>query len=453
MTKIGLNQPGFLYLNEQVLANVKSAIGDLGKGTVDELKFGPLNDLVSELLFPWCSTLTSRARYYFFAYAVLQLALDRTIPRQKQDPERDARECRELAGKYLKEFVRHVRRIEKYLTLALVLQDEQDGTFGQRRANRWLHEGRSPVAAKSYVAMLTADGRYPNAIYRAGSRILGMFPHLSQNTALISARLRGEQAFENEWMSAGTRALDEVRQIVAFWEKFEPDADTSLSTASRQFEKSTAARSFHGFELSFQEAEFLYRRIQAATPYWRKVTLSKLREIYKRSVSFDDLQVVFADVPEHEYLLAAGHIDNATKYWRHYYAEVVRDPGRVPPLGAVREALPEIRKSVDWLNDIAHTAEHAAGWEAVWCALYEAVIGKWVRMVEKEDAQSLAWDLMARAERVVQERGRGKVAPHQRPSGDREDDIDVELDVKKTGFRFGNADRILDDIAKAPRHG
>jgi len=110
MTQIGLNQPGFLYLNEQVLVNVKNAIGDLGKGTVDELKFGPLNDLISELLFPWCSTLTSRARYYFFTHAVLQLALDRTVPRQKQDPERDARECRELAGKYLKEFVRVLSR-------------------------------------------------------------------------------------------------------------------------------------------------------------------------------------------------------------------------------------------------------------------------------------------------------------------------------------------------------
>ncbi|MGF6245516.1 hypothetical protein P3T42_007294 [Paraburkholderia sp. GAS38] len=453
MAQIGLNQPGFLYLNEQVLANVKSATGDLGKGTVDELKFGPLNDLVSELLFPWCSTLTSRARYYFFTYAVLQLALDRTIPREKQDPERDARECRELAGKYLKEFVRHVQRIEKYLTLALVLQNEQDGTFGQRRVNRWLHEGRSPVAAKSYVTILTADGRYPNAIYRAGSRVLGMFRQLSQNTALISARLRGEHAFRNDWMSTGARALDEARQVVAFWEKFEADPNTSLSTASSQFVKSTAARNFHGFELSSQEAEFLYRRIQAATPYWRKVTLSKLREIYKRSVSFDDLQAVFADVPEHEYLLAAGHIDNATKYWRHYYAEIVRDPERVPPLDTVREALPEIRMSLDWLKHTAHSAGHAARWEAVWCASYEALIGRWVHMVEKKDAQSLAWDLMARAERVVQERGRGKVAPHQRSSGDREDDIDVELDVKKTGFRFGNADRILDDIAKAPRHG
>jgi hypothetical protein len=453
MAQIGLNQPGFLYLNEQVLANVKSATGDLGKGTVDELKFGPLNELVSELLFPWCSTLTSRARYFFFTYAVLQLALDRTIPRERQDPERDARECRELASKYLKEFVRHVQRIEKYLALALVLRNEQDGTFGQRRVNRWLHEGRSPAAAKSYATILSADGRYPNAIYRAGCRVLGLFAQLSQNTALISARLRGEHAFRNDWMSAGARALAEARQIVAFWEKFEPDSNTSLSTASRQFEKSAAARNFHGFELSSQEAEFLYRRIQAATPYWRKVTRSKLREIYKRSVSFDDLQAVFADVPEREYLLAAGHIDNATKYWRHYYAEIVRDPERVPPLDTVREALPEIRVSLDWLNHKAHSAEHAAGWQAVWCASYEALIGKWVHMVEKKDAQSLACDLMARAERVIQERGRGKVAPHQRSSGDREDDIDVELDVKKTGFRFGNADRILDDIAKGPRHG
>lgn len=455
----GLNRPGFLYLNERVLANVKSATGDEGKGTVDELKFGPLYNRISELLFPWCSTLTSRARYFFFTYAVLQIALDRTVPREKQDPNRDWRDCDALSSKLHRGFIRHVRRIEKFLTIALVDHEETQGTFGRRRVNRWFNDGRNPVGAKSYEMILSADSRYANAIYRASCRELGLFIDASANRALLSRQLRGERTFRQDWVVAGARALKETKDIVDYWEKYDPlDSQlpaplTPLSSAREKFRDSLAWKNFNGFAMPKAEAEFLYRQIQAATNYWQNVPLKKLKEIYSSSLTLSDLQFAFVGHPGHSYLLAGEHIDVVTKYWRHYYQEIVRNPQEPPSIRSIQEALPEIRTSINWLNRTAMSRQSKAGWEGTWLAEYQGLIEKWVGMVGKGKADELDNALKARAEKVVHERGRGKVPPHKRPPQDREDDLTIELDLQGAGFRFGNASRILEDIGRGVTNG
>jgi RNase P/RNase MRP subunit POP5 len=448
---LGLNQPGFLYLNETVLSNVKSATGDAGKGTVDELKFGPLYDRISDLLFPWCSTLTSRARYFLFTYTVLQLALEKTIPQDKRNPEHDQGECQALAREYLKTFVRHIRRIEKYLAFALIAGEDLDGTFGQRRINRWMLERRGEVSSKSYALILTADSRYPNVIYRAGARALGLFNVANQNTVLIATYLRGEQCFNEAWATAAAGALAEVRRVVEFWEPYETAPSSSLAAVTKLFKKTAVCSAFSGFKLTPSEATFLYERIQASTSYWQKISKGKLRRLYASPVAFSDLEAVFDGIPGHEFLLAAKHIDNVTKYWRHYYAEIVRTSHDAPSLALIRDALPEIRISLDWLNQAAGGTSKA-GWEDIWSISYADLIANWADMVSDNCARALANELRARAEVIVHERGRGKVAPHQRPAADREDDLDVELEVQAAAFRLGNAHRILSDIAKAA-HG
>lgn len=460
--KIGLNQPGFLYLNEQVLMNVRQATGDAGEGTIDELQFGPLFVRISEMLFPWCSTLTTRARYFFFTYAVLQLALERTVPSESRDPQRDATEAISLAVKRRPTFARHIRRIEKYLALALHLRGDTDGTFGKRRANRWLNEegGRNAVASKSYEKILSADSRYSNVIYRRISQRLGLFGAVSSNAALIAAQLRNLPVFNVEWSVAGAAALTELRGIVSFWERFEaPSSNSTLMSASlrdaaHEFSESLSARAFNGFRLSNTEADFLYQKIQTLTPYWKAVPLANLKELYKSRVSAVELQAAFAGAAAERYFETAYHIDVVTRYWSQHYSLIASSRGETIPLNDISEALADIQASIDWLNAAAVATNAVTGWEDIWSQTYSGLIAAWVGIVKRNDARGLANELMARAEDVVRERGRGKIAPHKRPpaAGD-EEDLKTELDLTTLGFRFSNANRLLLDMAVGGQRG
>lgn len=460
--KIGLNQAGFLYLNEQVLMNVRQATGDAGEGTIDELKFGPLFVRISDMLFPWCSTLTTRARYFFFTYAVLQLALERTVPSASRDPQRDPVEANALASKHRSTFARHVRHIEKYLALALHLRGDTDGAFGKRRANRWLNEegGRNAVASKSYEKILSADSRYSNVIYRRISQRLGLFAGPSSNATLIAAQLRNLPVFSSEWGVAAAAALAEVREIVRFWEQFDTPfsnstpVSISLTDTAHAFSRSPSARAFNGFMLSSTEAEFLYQKIQAVTPYWNAIPLADLKEIYASPVSVAELRAAFSGVAAERYFETAYHIDIVTRYWSQHYALIASGRGKTVPLDDISDALAGIEASIDWLNATAVAVDASTGWEHIWLDTYSALVAAWVRIVKRGDAAGLANELMARAEDVVRERGRGKIAPHKRsPDAGDEEDLKTELDLTTLGFRFGNANRLLFDIAVGEPRG
>src|SRR6266702_5963773 len=112
------NVPGFLYLNGDVAEEVRQLSGAGGKGTVDELGFQVLYDRVAERLFPWCSTLTSRARYFFFSVAVLDTALQEAIDDANVDPNRDFAELVRAAEQRRGALMRTVKRIERALALS-----------------------------------------------------------------------------------------------------------------------------------------------------------------------------------------------------------------------------------------------------------------------------------------------------------------------------------------------
>lgn len=457
--EVGLNQPGFLYLNEHVLTKVKQAYGDAGKGTVDELKFGPLFERIAEQLFPWCSTLTTRARYYFFTYAILQLALERTIPPDKRDPQRDRRECEAMAFKLRGPFRAHLRCFEKYLTLSLHLSGDVDGAFGKRRARRWIdvEGGRHPVGAKTYERVLSEDTRFANVIYRSGTRELNLFISASANRALMTAQLCGNPVFTSKWVAAGAKCLAEFRTLVDFWERHDdtvsnqPNARLSLAEVAEAFRYSPAKDAFAGFVLSTGEAQFLYQQIQARTPYWNAVALGELGDLYAdKPVTLADLAERFIGTPGHDDLEAAQHIDVVTRYWTHQYARIVAKHGACVDLDMIPPALDAIRRSRDWLDAAAATHDRFGGWKTVWPS-YTNLVGDWISITERGDAAALANELMARAEAVVRERG--KVAPHKRGDGDQDDELKQELDLMEGGFRADNANRLLADIAQGVCRG
>ncbi len=172
------NIPGFLYLNGDVVEEVRQLSGAGGKGTVDELGFQVLYDRIAERLFPWCSTLTSRARYFFLSLAVLDIGLQEAIDDSQVDPNRDSADLARATEQRRGPLLRTVRRIERALALSLVAKHatEERGIFGSLRCRRWFRED-AEVAGRGKI--LSTDARYPNAIYRGSCRALGMLPRLA----------------------------------------------------------------------------------------------------------------------------------------------------------------------------------------------------------------------------------------------------------------------------------
>jgi hypothetical protein len=444
----GLNLPGFLYLSEAVLAKVKEAAGDGGKGTIDELRLSPLYDTMSDLIFPWCSTLTSRARYFYFTYAVLKLALNATVQENSVNPDYGRDEVSRLAEKKLAAFKMNVRRIEKFLALALFLKGNQTGVAGRNKLTRWLQEDRGKVNARHHDTILSLDGRYPNAIYRAPCKRLSMFSNQSHNLGLISARLLAEDTFDPSWANAGRFAVKELEQVVDFWQQ---NSDRTLAEAAKLFRDSVACSCFRGFKLLPGEANFLYDKIGERTAYWQPITPSQLVNMMNAPVDF---HVIKKHVPSNEGIFfdAAHHIDIATRSFRHYYAEIVEDPDHPPSLAGIKEALPDIRISATWLDTQASLKGMSSQqWALQWATGYSALIHQWTASVE-QGPSALAKELKYRAESVVANRGGGKEAPHQRRSS-HADDIDKELSLQPSSFRLANALRILKDISDEITHG
>jgi len=441
----GLNAAGFLYLSEAVLAKVKEATGDSGKGTVDELKFGPLYETMSEILFPWCSTLTSRARYFYFGYAVLKLALDATISTKMVSPSYQRQEVSSLARGKLLEFRRNTRRIEKYLSLALNLMGNQDGAAGRNKVTRWCSQGRDAVKAPCHSMILSLDGRYPNAIYRAPCKSLNLFVKESHNQALLQSRLLGIDPFQPDWVSAGQNSLWELESIVEFWEARANDSLIDVATA---FRASPAFKRFNGFNLRSGEAIFLYDKIQEKTTYWKSVTPTALMTMFGGDVDFILLKE-YVDGKEKDYFDIAGHIDVATRHFRHYYAEIVASSDVNPSTGDIAAALPEILASISWLDSKAQVSRPKVGWEDIWVTGYSRLLRSWATSIPL-GPKKLAKDLKLRAESVVAMRGRGKEAPHLRQKPD-DGDIDKELELQPSSFRLSNATRILRDISVGMR--
>jgi hypothetical protein len=438
------NIPGFLYLNGDVVEEVRQLSGAGGKGTVDELGFQTLYDRIAERLFPWCSTLTSRARYFFLSLAVLDISLREAIDESHVDPNRDFGDLAHVAEQRRGPLMRTVKRIERALALSLVAKHgtEERGIFGSLRCRRWFRDD-AEVSGRGKI--LSADARYPNAIYRGSCRALGMFVSKdSSTTGLLRARLSGVRIFDLDWHTHSRLALAAIQQLDEFWREA-ADRDLTFSKARVEIVKLSAFKTFPGFALRTDEARFLYSRIQQATPYLAEISSTQLTELVEAGdLDLRKLKASVSDLASHELFDAGFHIDAATAPFRALYQQcsqnrAAAEQSRIEPR--------KIRKSMEWLDTKSKSTN--LEWASIWQGGISALIKDWLTQVNPDNTPGTLLDaLCERAEQVVRGRGQGKQAPHQK-TVDKEDDQDLraELDVRETSFRLGNGTLILKDIA------
>ena len=440
------NIPGFLYLNGDIVEEVRQLSGAGGKGTVDELGFQVLYDRIAERLFPWCSTLTSRARYFFFSLAVLDIALQEAIDDAEVDPNRDSADLARAAEQKRGALMRTVKRIERALALSLVAKHaaEERGIFGSLRCRRWFRED-AEVAGRGKI--LSADARYPNAIYRGSCRALAMFaPKDSSTTGLLRARLGGVRLFDLDWHTHSRMALAAVRQLDEFW-RGAADQDLTFANARVQIANRPAFKTFSGFALRADEARFLYSRIKQATPYFSEISLPQLRGVLGQGdLDLLKLKASVSDRTKHELFDAGYHIDAVTAPFRGLYQQCSQNRAAAERANV---EVGRIRKSKEWLD--AKSESTSLEWAPIWRGETSALIKDWLALINADRPSGALLDsLCERAEQVVRGRGQGKQAPHQK-AGNQETDLKAELEVRETSFRLGNGTLILKDIASSSR--
>jgi hypothetical protein len=442
------NMPGFLYLNGDVVEEVRQLSGAGGKGTVDELGFQVLYDRIAQKLFPWCSTLTSRARYFFFSAAVLDLALREVIDDALIDANADAGRVAELAERKRSTLTRTIRRIERGLSLSLVTKHEASelGIFGSLKCRRWFRED-AEIGARGKI--LSSDARYPNAIYRGSCRSLRLFAvEDSSTTGLLRARISGKAVLSANWQSQSRLVKAVLQALDDFWTDAQ-DRRATFANAAAALRNLPMFQSFGGFEMTREEAGFLYERIQESTDYLLNISASQLpRLVANGNMDLESLKRAVSDTSEHELFDAGRHIDIVTTPFRALYQTYSSERDREK---LKRPNLNEIQQAKDWLDATSKGSQ--MDWAPVWRGDIRLLIEEWVALLKGKDGLLRLVDaLCERAEQVVAGRGQGKQAPHQRSDED-DSDLKRELEVRETSFRIGNGSMILRDIARgmAPR--
>jgi hypothetical protein len=454
--KFPFNTPGNVFFNEELMNRYRQMFASEGRGTVDELGFGDLYDSFSEQLFPWCSTLTSRARYYYFTLAVLDRALSHAAQPLVNAEAYSPQELLVKIESHRTRFSSVVRESEKFLALALYARYQQNGNgiFGYRRVNRWSKDNaptQKSLGKQNYI--LSNDGRYANAIYRGGSRRLGMFDANANNSRFIKQRLIGESIFQEGWMAAAELARYQLNQVCEFWEQNEARELGAMDGIEQLRKRKWFNKEFGAFELSPNEADFLYDRIVETTPYWRSVKRSELSRLLKgNSIDLLKLEQLIPETQiDWRMLVQAGwHVDRVTSVFRKIYlVHSSKDQARAMQVAVDIDAIVD---SWSWLIERSKKAsEHDQTWKGSWDADVGPMIQKWISLLKKERGvgPKLIADIENRAVEIVS--ARGKLAPHERTDNGHEEDIREELDVRESSFRLSNAARILKDVVGAQR--
>lgn len=444
------NAPGNVFLNEEVLAECKQLMALEGKGTVDELGFGDLYDSLAKTLFPWCSTLTSRARYFFFSVSAIELTLRRTIHPLSNNEGLDDSAIFEKAEFLSNRFASELRKMEKYLALSLYAkyQRPREGIFGYIKVSRWFREDQLTA---QHRRILSIDGRYPNAIYRGSSRELGIFePGQSRTLAMISARLRGSTPFAEEWTAACHSAIYELEQLHEYWVRAEEEGLTANEAISTLVKKNWFTENFSGFELKSDEAEFLFEKISARSPYWEHVPQNALRSLLKGDEI--NLEALHSMIPSSQgewksLIEAAIHIDRVTRHFRQIYA--VRSAKGIDTAVKLAIDIESVRSSWKWLQHRTKEASALDDWSHIWTSFLADLIDSWLKCLERHRKVSpeLIELLERRATDVVEVRG--KKPPHLKTKKDiSENDISEEIEFVESSFRLSNAARIVRDVLR-----
>lgn len=442
-----LNQPGWLFLDrDQVESFRRLVISSEGEDTVDQLGFGSLTKEISDVLFPWCSTLTTRGRYFIFSTAILQMAIERTVQSHKGKAHEDSPSRAELRD-LVRRFQKEVQRLETVVAVSLYslyYSTRELGIFGKRNLDQRSDRQLIKVLQKD---LLSASNRYPNAIYRGGLTELGLFSQQSSsNSWAIQLALNREEAFDAEWMNVSQFARHEIEKLEQFW-TMKGVASVTFSQACSEFGKAPIAKQFKGFELQGVEKRHIADRILRSTPYLAPLKSAKNALIpSKGNLDLEALaNLVAADWQVR--LAAASDVNVLISHFQQMYLQI----------GKRQEAR---LKSLVYPIDEIKKAYRALGKVSCFNQLGQALIvtQPWIRILERTDGkvnEELILHLKDRAERIVG--ARNKMPPHLLTAKQQEavnkNDVTSELDVDpaETGFRLGRATMILRDVFGASR--
>lgn len=438
---VKLNIPGRIFLSEEDLGDIRGLFKTAGDGTVDELGFRPLYLTISNELFPWCSTLTSRSRYFFFIAASISIALERVVSELKLTGIETTAQKQKIAMKYSIKLEKQIREYEKWISFTLcALYPNESGIFGKRTVKREMSQGLRPF--KDVKKILKDNSRYPLPIYKSSCIALGMFScHKFSSSQMILDYIDNAQPINKEWALISSKSRAEIERILDFWENT-ADKDATLNEMSKKLKKEKVKkRFFRGFLLTKGESKFLQKKMDSMTEYISELTLNQNRFESEEHLPLAEIAKIVSSIQYKELFSNASDIDVATKYFRDIYNTICLEGDKAAT--KYKYDIKEIERSIKTLNK----SNSDMKWKGEWDLRYSEMLAEWTSLFDRNGHASakLVFKLKERAELIVFTRQGCKIPPHKKRS---DDNVFDDTDVKDSSFRLHNASLLIKDIAK-----
>ncbi len=433
-----IDSPGWIFLDrDQVDGFYRAIVEADGEGTVDQLGFNLLTNEISERLFPWCSTLTTRARYFFTSTAILSLALERVSSKQSLATTGDSLTRGQLRERSTA-FQNEILKLERILAVSLYakyLDQGGNGIFGKRNLDKIKDRQVDTVLTKK---LLSLPGRYPNAIYRGGLQTLHLFTQSPMsNTLAVRLSMNGESPLNTDWENASELAKRDIERLEEFWSN-KRLGSKSFHDCCTFFCESLTGKSFKGFELHGPEKSFLREKLIASSTFLKPI--DKQPKKFLSGVDIDLPAIADAvDEGTKDIINAAGFVNDLISPFRQMYKKIAdRKESELKrhqfDVAEVKTAHRELQKRADIFFELAAVLEVTKPW-----------VGELISNRGRPN-ENLIQHLKDRAQEVVI--GRGKNPPHlidpeKRKPGK---ELSDELDVVDSSFRLRNAGTILRDV-------
>lgn len=433
-----MNSPGWIFLDKDQVDDFHRTIVDAeGEDTVDQLGFNLLTNEISERLFPWCSTLTTRARYFPCSAAILDLAIDRIAAKKPKKATGDA-----LGRAYLSEqsaaYQTEIMRLERLLAVSLYAfyaDRSGNGIFGSRNLDKIKERQLRTVLSKR---LLSLPGRYPNAIYRGGLHSLRLFSKTRMsNTMVVQLSLNGDSAFTPDWQHGTSRAKAEIERLDEFWSDKRP-YEKSFLKRCEVFRESAVGKAFQGFKLYAEERELLRREILTISPFLKPLG-RRPKKFLPTNSDLDLVELAGELGGDFAHLVVnAGLVNDLISPFRQMYSMIAnREETKVKKTKfdfvTIRRAHKELQKA-DVFFELPAVVDATSPWVA--------------ELVSRKGYpnENVIQHLKQRATDIVT--ARRKVPPHliDPDKWKSRGGIADELDVFDSSFRLHNASRILRDV-------
>lgn len=362
-----LDLPGRVNINSAEVRELKRILdGPLSEGTVDQLGFGVLFDSIAENLFPWCSTLTTRAKYLLWSPAIVQHAVMLHVhdilgdtPRDQLNPVQ-LKALIELTGDTKsRDLNSTITKIESALAVALYYKYGEErgglGIFGSRNLGQRLKNGTT--CTQKLIGgrgLLSTTARYPNAIYWNSLSELGLYADgIDSKKKAILHLINGKSPWNSQWLEHIDLILEtEIRPI---WGKLGNHAGHPLEVCTSKW-----LDSFSGFRLDDEARVFLISRLEVSTPFWRPVLVKKWKkELKNEARTYIELEKVVADRKAKQRCQAANLAIAVCTPIRTIYQDLtqgkIESQCRPYSWKKLRSDLAKLKKLIKEIDDAAYT--------------------------------------------------------------------------------------------------